>query len=278
MEEILIGYGAISISISDQNKNNKIYESKVDETKFWSQIDIVALFEKKINYKDLDLLLEGIPFFNLEIAYLRNQNWVESYQKRNQPKRFGKNLWIYPTWVKCPKDFNGFMIKIDPGMAFGTGSHETTSLCLEYLDFKPPLDKVVIDYGCGSGILGIVSAILGSRNVIAYDNDAQSLSVAKENAEVNKVLNLMEFSHPKNFQLKADLLIANIFSNTLIELKEEFSYLVKPGGRIMLSGILKSQLELVLKEFEFFFNLIEIKNKKDWCLLVMRKKQVKFGL
>jgi len=163
-------------------------------------------------------------------------------------------------------------------MAFGTGSHETTSLCLEYLDFKPPLDKVVIDYGCGSGILGIVSAILGSRNVIAYDNDAQSLSVAKENAEVNKVLNLMEFSHPKNFQLKADLLIANIFSNTLIELKEEFSYLVKPGGRIMLSGILKSQLELVLKEFEFFFNLIEIKIKKDWCLLVMRKKQVKFGL
>ena len=278
MEEILIGYGAISISISDQNKNNKIYESKVDETKFWSQIDIVALFEKKINYKDLYLLLEGIPFFNLEISYLRNQNWVESYQKRNQPKRFGKNLWIYPTWVKCPKDFNGFMIKIDPGMAFGTGLHETTSLCLEYLDFKPPLDKVVIDYGCGSGILGIVSAILGSRNVIAYDNDAQSLSVAKENAEVNKVLNLMEFNHPKNFQVKADLLIANIFSNTLIELKEEFSYLVKPGGRIMLSGILKSQLELVLKEFEFFFNLIEIKNKKDWCLLVMRKKQVKFGL
>ena len=272
MEEILIGYGAISISISDQNKNNKIYESKVDETKFWSQIDIVALFEKKINYKDLYLLLEGIPFFNLEIAYLRNQNWVESYQKRNQPKRFGKNLWIYPTWVKCPKDFNGFMIKIDPGMAFGTGSHETTSLCLEYLDFKPPLDKVVIDYGCGSGILGIVSAILGSRNVIAYDNDAQSLSVAKENAEVNKVLNLMEFNHPKNFQVKADLLIANIFSNTLIELKEEFSHLVKPGGRIMLSGILKDQLELVLKEFEIFFNLIEIKNKKDWCLLVMRKK------
>ena len=278
IEEILIGYGAISISISDQNKNNKIYESKVDETKFWNRIDIVALFEKKINSKYLYLLLEGIPFSNLEISYLRNQNWVESYQKRNQPKRFGKSLWIYPTWIKCPKDFNGFMIKIDPGMAFGTGLHETTSLCLEYLDFKPPLDKVVIDYGCGSGILGIVSAILGSRNVIAYDNDAQSLSVAKENAEVNKVLNLMEFSHPKNFQLKADLLIANIFSNTLIELKEEFSYLVKPGGRIMLSGILKSQLELVLKEFKFFFNLIEIKNKKDWCLLVMRKKQVKFGL
>jgi len=272
MEEILTGYGAISISISDQNKNNEIYESKVDETKFWNQIDIVALFEKKINSKDLYLLLEGVPFFNLEISYLRNQSWVESYQKKNKPKRFGRNLWIYPTWVKCPKDFNGFMIKIDPGMAFGTGSHETTSLCLEYLDFKPPLDKVVIDYGCGSGILAIVSAILGSTNVIAYDNDAESLSIAKENAKLNKVLNFMKFDHPKKLKVKADLLIANIFTNTLIELKEEFSDLVKPRGIILLSGILKNQLDLVLKEFEIFFNLIEIKNKKDWRLLVMRKK------
>ena len=274
MEEILIGYGAISISISDQNKNNKIYESKVDETKFWNQIDIVALFEKKINSKDLYPLLEGIPFLNLEISYLRDQNWVETYQKRNQPKRFGNNLWIYPTWVKIPNDFNGSIIKIDPGMAFGTGSHETTSLCLEYLDLKPPKDKVVIDYGCGSGILAIVSAILGSTNVIAYDNDAESLSVAKENAKLNKVLNFLEFDHPKKLKVKADLLIANIFTNTLIELKEEFSDLVKPRGIIILSGILKNQLDLVLKEFEIFFDLLEIKDKKDWCLLVMKKKYI----
>jgi len=272
IEEILVGYGAISISISDQNKKNKIYESRLDEIKFWNQIDISALFEKKINSNDLNLLLAGIPFFNLEISYLENQNWVENYQKENQPKRFGRNLWICPTWAKLPKDFNGLIIKLDPGMAFGTGSHETTSLCLEYLDLNPPQDKVVIDYGCGSGILAIVSAILGSTNVIAYDNDAESLSIAKENAKLNKVLNFMKFDHPKKLKVKADLLIANIFTNTLIELKEEFSDLVKPRGIILLSGILKNQLDLVLKEFEIFFNLIEIKNKKDWCLLVMRKK------
>ena len=274
IEEILIGYGAISISISDQNKKNKIYESKLDEIKFWNQIDIIALFEKKINSEDLNLLLKGIPFFNLEISYLKNQNWVESYQKKNQPKRYGNNLWIYPSWVKRPNDFNGSIIKIDPGMAFGTGSHETTSLCLEYLDLKPPKDKVVIDYGCGSGILAIVSAILGSTNVIAYDNDAESLSVAKENAKLNKVLNFLEFDHPKKLKVKADLLIANIFTNTLIELKEEFSDLVKPRGIIILSGILKNQLDLVLKEFEIFFDLLEIKDKKDWCLLVMKKKYI----
>ena len=272
IEEILVGYGAISISISDQNKKNKIYESRLDEIKFWNQIDISALFEKKINSNDLNLLLAGIPFFNLEISYLENQNWVENYQKENQPKRFGRNLWICPTWAKLPKDFNGLIIKLDPGMAFGTGSHETTSLCLEYLDLNPPQDKVVIDYGCGSGILAIVSAILGSTNVIAYDNDAESLSIAKENAKLNKVLNFMKFDHPKKLKVKADLLIANIFTNTLIELKEEFSDLVKPRGIILLSGILKNQLDLVLKEFEIFFNLIEIKNKKDWRLLVMRKK------
>jgi len=272
IEEILIGYGAISISISDQNKKNKIYESRLDEIKFWNQIDISALFEKKINSNDLNLLLAGIPFFNLEISYLENQNWVENYQKENQPKRFGRNLWICPTWAKLPKDFNGLIIKLDPGMAFGTGSHETTSLCLEYLDLNPPQDKVVIDYGCGSGILAIVSAILGSTNVIAYDNDAESLSIAKENAKLNKVLNFMKFDHPKKLKVKADLLIANIFTNTLLELKEEFSDLVKPRGIILLSGILNNQLDLVLKEFEIFFNLIEIKNKKDWCLLVMRKK------
>ena len=272
IEEILIGYGAISISISDQNKKNKIYESRLDEIKFWNQIDISALFEKKINSNDLNLLLAGIPFFNLEISYLENQNWVENYQKENQPKRFGRNLWICPTWAKLPKDFNGLIIKLDPGMAFGTGSHETTSLCLEYLDLNPPQDKVVIDYGCGSGILAIVSAILGSTNVIAYDNDAESLSIAKENAKLNNVLNFMKFDHPKKLKVKADLLIANIFTNTLIELKEEFSDLVKPRGIILLSGILKNQLDLVLKEFEIFFNLIEIKNKKDWRLLVMRKK------
>jgi len=272
IEEILIGYGAISISISDQNKKNKIYESRLDEIKFWNQIDISALFEKKINSNDLNLLLAGIPFFNLEISYLENQNWVENYQKENQPKRFGRNLWICPTWAQLPKDFNGLIIKLDPGMAFGTGSHETTSLCLEYLDLNPPQDKVVIDYGCGSGILAIVSAIQGSTNVIAYDNDAESLSIAKENAKLNKVLNFMKFDHPKKLKVKADLLIANIFTNTLIELKEEFSDLVKPRGIILLSGILKNQLDLVLKEFEIFFNLIEIKNKKDWRLLVMRKK------
>ena len=271
LEEILVAIGAISISITNKSKKD-IYEPGVGETPLWDLINISALFEQKILEKDIASALNLIEYSKLSISELEETNWIESYQKNFQPIKFGKNLYVVPSWEESNKFADKTSIKMDPGLAFGSGSHETTHLCLEYLDSSNLKELTVIDYGCGSGILGIAALSLGAKNVIAVDIDPQAIIATKENAKINNVDKKISIVSPDSLaDTEADLLIANILSNPLMTLRDKFIELIKSNGRIVISGIMNKQLQEVVKHYEEFCNIVDIKERNKWCLIELIK-------
>jgi len=272
VEEILIAIGSISISITNKTKQN-IYEPGVGETPLWEKIIISALFENEIPEEKIISSLNLVDYSNLSISELEEINWVESYQRSFQPIQFGKNLVVVPSWLKKDKYLDKVIIKMDPGLAFGSGSHETTHLCLEYLDRNNPTDLSVLDYGCGSGILSIAAAFLGAKNVISTDIDPQALESCLKNSEKNGVSNKIKIlSLNQLSEIKVDILIANILSKTLMSLRDEFLVFLDLGSKIVLSGIMEDQLNSVIKHYENFCNIESIETKNDWCLVELTKK------
>jgi ribosomal protein L11 methyltransferase len=274
IEEILVANEAISISMGDERGNNPIYEPEVGETPLWEVVELSALFEEKISMETINSLLQGVPYSKLIIQKLDNQNWIENYQRNFKPIKFGRKLWVIPSWNKNPPMSEIIQLRMDPGMAFGSGSHETTHLCLEYLDENSPNNISVLDYGCGSGILGIAALLLGASEVIAVDIDPQALIAAKENSKVNNVSEKIIVTSPNdlsNLGVKVDFLIANIFSKSLIRLKNEFYNLLNRKGLIVLSGILEEQLDEVITFYESSFELTKVRKKNKWCLIELRK-------
>ena len=271
IEEILVAIGAISISMTNKSKKD-IYEPGVGETPLWELINISALFEQKILEKDIALALNLIEYSNLSISELEETNWIESYQKNFQPIKFGKNLYVIPSWEESNKFDDKTIIRMDPGLAFGSGSHEATHLCLEYLDSSNLKELTVIDYGCGSGILGIATLLLGAKNVIAVDIDPQAIIATKENAKINNVDKKISIVSSDSLADKeVDLLIANILSNPLMTLRDKFIELIKPNGRIVISGIMKKQLLEVSKHYEEFCTIVDVKERNKWCLIELLK-------
>jgi len=273
IEEILVANDAISISMGDEIGNNPIYEPKVGETPLWNVIEFSALFEETISREVIDLLLEGISYSNLIIRKLENQNWIEKYQENFKPIKFGKKIWVVPSWSEDLKIPESIQLKMDPGMAFGSGSHETTHLCLEYLDENPPKELSVLDYGCGSGILGIASLMLGAAKVTAIDIDPQALIATEENSKVNNVSNKIQIGIPEVFtEAKVDFLIANILANPLKDLKKTFLNLTNDSAQIVMSGIMENQLQSIKNHYERDLNIIEVRKKNGWCLISGNKK------
>ena len=273
IEEILVANDAISISMGDEIGNNPIYEPKVGETPLWNVIEFSALFEETISREVIDSLLEGIPYSDLIIRKLENQNWIEKYQENFKPIKFGKKIWVVPSWSEDLKIPDTIQLKMDPGMAFGSGSHETTHLCLEYLDENPPKRLSVLDYGCGSGILGIASLILGAAEVIAIDIDPQALIATEDNSKVNNVFDKIQIGMPETFaNAKVDILIANILANPLKNLKKTFLNLTNDNAQIVMSGIMKNQLQSIKNHYEKDLEIIEVKEKNGWCLIEGIKK------
>jgi len=273
IEEILVANDAISISMGDEIGNNPIYEPKVGETPLWNVIEFSALFEETISREVIDSLLEGIPYSDLIIRKLENQNWIEKYQENFKPIKFGKKIWVVPSWSEDLKIPDTIQLKMDPGMAFGSGSHETTHLCLEYLDENPPKKLSVLDYGCGSGILGIASLILGAAEVIAIDIDPQALIATEDNSKVNNVFDKIQIGMPETFaNAKVDILIANILANPLKNLKKTFLNLTNDNAQIVMFGIMKNKLQSIKNHYERDLEIIEVKEKNDWCLIEGIKK------
>jgi len=267
IEEILIAHEAISISFFD-NENKPIYEPKVGETPLWEHVEISALFEKNVSKEFITTILEGIEFSDLNIKKLSNQNWIKKYQENFKPIKFGKKLWVVPSWSQGLSNPGSVELKMDPGMAFGSGSHETTRLCLEYLDENPPRNLSIMDYGCGSGILGIASILLGATKVLAIDIDPQALIATKENSINNSVAEKIEIlDHYDSFNTEVDLVIANIFFNTLINYRDQFFKILKPGGKIVLSGILKDQVNSVIHSYLVKFNISKVQQMNGWHLI-----------
>jgi len=273
IEEIFTACNAISISLVCEEGGCEIYEPKVGETPLWNNIELSALFEKKISKEFVISILSGIPYSNLNIIKLNDQNWIEKYQKNFKPIKFGKKLRVAPSWSQDVSIQECIDIKIDPGLAFGTGSHETTHLCLEYLDENPPKNLSVLDYGCGSGILSIASLLLGASNAIALDIDPQAIVSTKVNAIRNKVAKKIQVGAPLDFaDTKVDILFANILFNTLIKLKHEFSMFLNSGSKIILSGVMNKQKDKLIQDYKTQFEVKMIKNRNEWCLLELEKR------
>jgi len=272
IEEILVANDAISISMGDESGNNPIYEPKVGETPLWHVIELSALFEETISREVVNSLLEGISYSNLIIRKLENQNWIEKYQENFKPIKFGKRIWVVPSWSENLKIPESIQIKMDPGMAFGSGSHETTHLCLEYLDENPPKKLSVLDYGCGSGILGIASLLLGADEGIAIDIDPQALIATRENSKKNNVFSRIQIGQPEGFtDAKVDVLISNILKRSLVQLMQTFYKITKKDSKVILSGILITQVDEVIDHYKSFFELESFSSKNEWSLLVFKR-------
>jgi ribosomal protein L11 methyltransferase len=182
--------------------------------------------------------------------------------------QFGKRVWICPSWEDSTQLPDGaVVINMDPGLAFGTGTHQTTDLCLQYLDENPPIRQSVIDYGSGTGILAIAAVKLGANQALCVDNDPQAVLATRSNIENNQEATKIIALHTDDEgQLdKVDLLMANILAKPLVGLCEHFSKLVKLGGQLVLSGILHEQLEIILDAYGEYFSELKVAQKEDWC-------------
>ena len=275
VSEVLMGLGSVSITYSDA-LDDAIYEPPVGQTPLWDNVKVNALFSSEVNQKSIETSISDIcNIVVIDTVTLKDRVWEEECQKDFPSMRFGKRLWVCPSWdTESILSNDSIVIHMDPGLAFGTGTHQTTSLCLEYLDSNPPKNLHVIDFGCGTGILAIAAAKLGAKSVIAIDNDPQAVLSSKENVAKNKCENTITTIHSINQgnDMKCDLLIANILANPLVELEPLFSDLVHTNGMLLLSGILKEQVDRVVKCYSINFSNIEVANKGEWFRISGKRK------
>jgi len=270
LEKYLIGQGALSISL-ENSCNERIFENKIHEQPLWSLCSVKALFNTNSKITILDQHLKDIlpPKCRYFFHKISNESWENKWKENLHPQIFNNSIVICPSW-KTSSKLNLPEVIIEPGLAFGTGSHPTTYLCLDWLSKHNIKNKTLIDYGCGSGILSIAAAKLGAKKVIAIDNDKSALAVTKENAERNKikdsVLSILHHDEIKD-TISSDVLIANILAGPLIELSDHFCSLVKNNGLICLSGILSDQKNTIENAYRINFKFTGHQKKRDWLLL-----------
>ena len=269
VEAVLEELGATSISLCEA-VDEPVFVQAVDEMPLWKQITLSALFNEQIELDYLRNTLEDILNCPIEISIqaIDEQDWQQSYMQTIQPTQFGKRLWICPSWCTSPDPF-AINIRLDPGLAFGTGAHPTTALCLEWLANHPPSDQSVIDFGCGSGILAIAAYYLGAKSILAVDHDPQAIQATYANASCNHLFNnKLKIVSANNLRSAAcDVLIANVLLQPLVKLKQDFAHAVLPAGKIILSGILPPQLGELTQAYQTSFDIDQIYSKNEWLLI-----------
>ncbi len=261
--------GALSVTVQDAG-DEPLLEPAPGETPLWSRNLLIALFDDgetpaAVHQRLRAVLPDPLPDFHVES--LADRDWSNTWRETFGAMRFGEHLWVCPV-DESPPDTNAIVVHMDPGMAFGTGTHTTTAMCLRWLDAHPPVNQRVVDYGCGSGILAIAAHKLGAVQVCAVDIDPQALQATQENARRNDCEGVITVLHPDELGRQVvDLLMANILANPLIELAQDFARRVKPGGRIILTGILAEQAEAVSAAYRNAFDLGEPVYEEEWVLL-----------
>ncbi|MCR9387905.1 50S ribosomal protein L11 methyltransferase [Vibrio metoecus] len=267
--------GAVSVTFLDA-KDTPVFEPLPGETRLWGDTDVVALYEADM---DTSLILQQIKASNMlaegfahKVEQVEDKDWEREWMDNFHPMQFGRRLWICPSWREVP-DPQAVNVMLDPGLAFGTGTHPTTALCLEWLDNLDLSGKTVIDFGCGSGILAIAAIKLGAAKVIGIDIDPQALLASKDNAARNGVEDQIEVYLPKDQpeSLLADVVVANILAGPLRELSPIIKGLLKPGGQLAMSGILDTQAESVAEFYRDDLELDPIAEKSEWCRISGRK-------
>lgn len=269
LSDALIDVGAVSVTFQDTH-DNPVYEPLPGETRLWGDTDVIGLFDAETEMDDVVSELSQHPLlgsnFHHKIEQIEDKDWEREWMDNFHPMRFGERLWICPSWRDVP-DPNAVNVMLDPGLAFGTGTHPTTSLCLTWLDGLDLQGKTVIDFGCGSGILAIAALKLGAAQAIGIDIDPQAIQASRDNAERNGVSDRLSLylPHQQPENLQADVVVANILAGPLRELAPLISVLPKAGGHLGLSGVLASQAEGVREAYVERFTLDPVAEKEEWC-------------
>ncbi|SEG72350.1 50S ribosomal protein L11 methyltransferase [Marinobacterium lutimaris] len=281
-EDLLLAAGCAAVTYQDA-EDQPIFEPDLGTTPLWSKTVVTGLFAAEHDLQEtLDLLHEAQqqidpearehPTFKAEI--LEDKDWEREWMESYHPMQFGQHLWVCPSWREAP-DPGAVNMMLDPGLAFGTGTHPTTSLCLEWLDGQMLDSQLVVDYGCGSGILGIAALLLGASEVVAVDIDPQALTATRDNLNRNNLADsrLQAYLPEATPKVQADTLVANILAGPLVQLAPTLEALVRPGGKLLLSGLLSEQADEVSAAYSQWFDMEPAVEKDGWIRLTGVKRQ-----
>jgi ribosomal protein L11 methyltransferase len=270
LEDALLGSGAVSVTLED-NADQPILEPALGETPLWDQVRITGLFDAEVNTADVNRKLEqryrrALPEHKWEL--LEDKDWEREWMSNYHAIRCGERLWICPSWQQPPEP-DKVNLMLDPGLAFGTGTHPTTFLCMQWIDQQDMTGLQVVDYGCGSGILGIAALLLGANKVIGVDIDPQALLATTENARRNHLPeDAMPVYLPKQCpKISADIMLANILAGPLAELAPALCDMTRVGGKICLSGILAPQAEAVMAAYRPWIDFDPVAHQEEWVRL-----------
>lgn len=270
MEQLFQSLGAVSVSFLDA-EDEAVFQLEPGATPLWQQTLLSALFEQDTPIDEILLILKSASRLtdeDLVVESIEDQDWERAWMDEFKPMRFGERLWICPSWTP-PPDESAVNVRLDPGLAFGSGTHPTTALCLEWLDGEPVSGKTVIDYGCGSGILAIAAALLGAERIIGVDNDPQAVTATENNRQENGVDAAVLTAHlPGEAHEPADIVIANILSGPLVELEPILSSLTKPNGKLVLSGLLDEQSQALINAYANDFDMEPPVVRDGWARIV----------
>lgn len=274
LSNLLQTAGASAVTLQDA-ADQPLFEPPPGTTPLWTATRVIGLFDSDADIPSVlaqikNQLHGDLPAWHLNP--LEDRDWVRAWMDDFKPMRFGNRLWITPSGFTPPEP-TAVNILLDPGLAFGTGTHPTTGMCLRWLDAHPPRDLDVIDYGCGSGILAIAACCLGGRHVFAVDNDPQALIATRDNARKNHVEDRITATLPEQLDCTpVPLLLANILAGPLMTLAPHLAARIQTTGQIVLSGILTEQAEAVMACYRPLFDIRIVEQQAGWvCLAGVRK-------
>ena len=265
LDDSLVRAGAVGVTYVDA-KDAPIYEPKPGEMPLWNHIKLTALFDEEASMElASQALLQSQPELQQLKTQLKDQIWERVWMEHFKPNCFGDNSWVIPDGYEIvdPRAVN---LILDPGLAFGTGTHETTALCLKWLDQYDVKDQCLVDFGCGSGILAVMALLQGAKQVICVDIDDQAIQATWQNAKKNGVAAGIQVVNPENVHSikNQDGILANILAEPLMALCDDFYQMLKPDGFIVLSGILETQKNMICEKYASRFIDIECEIEQDW--------------
>lgn len=270
ISDTLMALGAVSITLMDAH-DEPLLEPGPDELPLWEEAHVTALFEADAPLDaPIQALATLLPGAAVTIETIEDQVWERVCLAHVVPMQFGETLWVVPsTWEETMPA--GRIITLDPGLAFGTGTHPTTRLMLRFLDGHDVAGKTLVDYGCGSGILAVAAACVGVSHVLAVDHDPQALIATRDNAIKNNCLDVIALALPGAYlPIEADVVLANIILEPLLSLHDTLISLVKPGGLLVLSGILVTQQDMLLDAYRDV-ELVELVQDEEWLRVTFRQ-------
>lgn len=272
LEDLLLEADASAVTLQD-GKDQPLFEPALGSTPLWHHTVVIGLFDAHTDMDEVVEILKNqyqhtpFPTYNVEIV--EDKDWEREWMTHFVPMQFGSRLWVCPSWKAIPEP-DAVNLMLDPGLAFGTGTHPTTVLCLEWLEKQGDMEgQTVIDYGCGSGILAIAALLLGAKKVTGVDLDPQALTATINNAERNHIApeKLQVFLPEKAPLQKANSVLANILAGPLVQLAPTLAGYLKTGGKIALSGILSEQTDSILSTYSEWFDLEPVVHNDDWILV-----------